>query len=151
MKSTKLTYWMTTALVAFFIGGGGVSQLLIPRGNGQGTVPVLRYPLYFFTILGFWKVLGAIAILVPKYPRLKEWAYAGIFFDLTGAAASCVAVGGYGAYGFHVIAPLAIAVLTVISWALRPESRKIGILFPKKGGTFADGAVPSSVQWERTS
>ena len=49
----------------------------------------LGYPMYFFAILGVWKVLGAIAILVPRFPRLKEWAYAGIFFDLTGAAASC--------------------------------------------------------------
>jgi hypothetical protein len=86
--------------------------------------------MYFFAILGFWKVLGAIAILVPRFPRLKEWAYAGIFFDLTGAAASCAAVGGYGVYAFHVIAPLILAMLTMVSWALRPESRIIGILFP---------------------
>jgi hypothetical protein len=92
-------------------------------------VPVLGYPLYFFAILGFWKVAGAIAILVPRFPRLKEWAYAGIFFDLTGAAVSCAAVGGYGAYGFHVIAPLLLTAFTVASWALRPQSRTIGILF----------------------
>jgi len=59
-------------------------------------------------------------------------AYAGIFFDLTGAAASCAAVGGYGAYGFHVIAPLIITGFTVASWALRPPSRTIGVLFPAK-------------------
>jgi hypothetical protein len=100
-------------------------------------VNILHYPSYFVTILGVWKVLGVIAILVPRFPRLKEWAYAGIFFDLTGAAASCAAVGGYGAYGFHVIAPLFIAGFTVASWALRPESRTIGILFPAKGGRSA--------------
>jgi hypothetical protein len=61
--------------------------------NPHGVVPELGYPMYFFAILGAWKVLGAIAILVPRFPRLKEWAYAGIFFDLTGAAASC-ACGG---------------------------------------------------------
>ena len=93
-KAKNIIYWTTTILVAFFIGSGGASQLAIPRGNGSSTVPLLGYPVYFFYILGFWKVLGAIAILVPRYPRLKEWAYAGIFFDLTGAAASCVAVGG---------------------------------------------------------
>ena len=93
---------------------------------------LLGYPLYFFHILGFWKVLGAIAILVP---RLKEWAYAGIFFDLTGAAASCVAVGGYGAYGFHVLAPLILAAFAMASWALRPASRIIGILIPAKNGS----------------
>ena len=96
---------------------------------------LLGYPLYFFPILGFWKILGAIAILVPRFPRLKEWAYAGIFFDLTGAAASNAAVGGYGVYAFHILAPLILAGLAVASWALRPESRKIGILFPAKNGT----------------
>jgi uncharacterized membrane protein YphA (DoxX/SURF4 family) len=130
MRAKNIAYWVTTGLVAFFIGGGGVGQLAQFRGNPQGTVPVLRYPMYFFAILGFWKILGAIAILVPRFPRLKEWAYAGIFFDLTGAAASCAAVGGYGAYAFHIIAPLVIAGLTVASWALRPPNRSIGVLFP---------------------
>jgi hypothetical protein len=102
MKSKNIAYWITTALVAFFIGSGGVSQVIQYLGNKHAVVPVLGYPMYFFAILGFWKVLGAIAILAPRYPRLKEWAYAGIFFDLTGAVASVIAVGGYGAYGFHV-------------------------------------------------
>jgi hypothetical protein len=86
--------------------------------------------MYFFGILGFWKALGAIAILAPGFARLKEWAYAGIFFDLTGAAASCVAVGVYGAYGFHVLAPLMLTGFTVSSWWLRPESRVVGVMFP---------------------
>jgi DoxX-like family len=133
-KAKNITYWTTTGLVAFFIGGGGVAQIGQYLGNPHGVVPVLGYPLYFFAILGFWKVLGAIAILVPRFPRLKEWAYAGIFFDLTGAAASVVAVGGYGVYAFHVIAPLVIAGLTVASWALRPQSRTIGVLFPVTNG-----------------
>ncbi len=128
-KARNVTYWTTTVLIAFFIGSGGLSQIIMSRGS-QGAVPLLGYPLYFFTILGSWKVLGAIAILVPRFPRLKEWAYAGIFFDLTGAAASCVAVRGYGAYGFHVIAPLILAGLTVASWALRPASRTVGVLIP---------------------
>jgi len=98
-------------------------------------VPVLGYPMYFFAILGVWKVLGAIAILVPRFPRLKEWAYAGIFFDLTGAAVSCAAVRGYGAYGFHVIAPLILTGFTVASWALRPPSRTVGVLFPATNRT----------------
>jgi hypothetical protein len=129
MNTKSVTYWIMTGLVAFFIGGGGLSQIWQYKVNPHGIVPVLGYPMYFFAILGFWKALGAIAILAPGFPRLKEWAYAGIFFDLTGAAASCVAVGGYGAYGFHVLAPLIIAGLTVASWALRPASRIIG-LFP---------------------
>jgi DoxX-like family len=129
-KTRTITYWTTTVLVAFFIGSGGASQVAQYLGNTHGVVAALGYPMYFFGILGFWKVLGAIAILVPRFPRLKEWAYAGIFFDLTGAAASCAAVGGYGVYAFHVIAPLILAMLTMASWALRPESRIIGILIP---------------------
>ena len=128
MKTKSIVYWAMTLLVAMPIGSGGVGQILQYRANPQGVVAELGYPTYFFAILGIWKVLGAIAILVPRFPRLKEWAYAGIFFDLTGAAASCAAVGGYGAYAFHVIAPLIITGFTVASWALRPESRKIGVL-----------------------
>jgi uncharacterized membrane protein YphA (DoxX/SURF4 family) len=135
MKAKTIVYWIMTILVAMPIGSGGVAQIWQFQANPHGFVPELGYPTYFFAILGFWKVLGAIAILVPRFPRLKEWAYAGIFFDLTGAAASCAAVGGYGAYGFHVIAPLILAGFTGASWALRPESRKIGILFPAKSGS----------------
>lgn len=137
MKAKSIVYWTTTILVAMPIGSGGVSQIFQYRANPHGVVPELGYPLYFFAILGFWKFLGAIAILAPRFPLLKEWAYAGIFFDLTGAAASCIAVGVYGAYGFHVIAPLIIAGFTVASWALRPDSRKIGILFPAKSNQAA--------------
>jgi hypothetical protein len=71
---------------------------------------------------------------MPRFPRLKEWAYAGIFFDLTGAAASVAAVGVYGVYAFHIVAPLVLAGLTVASWALRPENRTIGILIPATNG-----------------
>jgi hypothetical protein len=137
MKAKSIVYWTTTILVAMPIGSGGVTQIAQYLGNPHGVVPVLGYPTYFFAILGFWKVVGAIAILVPRFPRLKEWAYAGIFFDLTGAAASCAAVGGYGAYAFHVVAPLILTGLTVASWALRPPSRTIGILFPAKNGEAA--------------
>ena len=137
MKAKTIVYWTATILVALPIGSGGVAQLVQYLGNPNGVVPALLYPMYFFAILGVWKVLGAIAILVPRFPRLKEWAYAGIFFDLTGAAASCAAVGGYGAYAFHVIAPLIITGLTVASWALRAQSRTIGVLIPAKAGSAA--------------
>ena len=135
MKTKSIVYWTMTGLVAFFIGGGGLSQIWQYYANPHGVVPQLGYPMYFFAILGFWKFFGALTILVPRFPRLKEWAYAGIFFDLTGAAASCAAVGGYGAYGFHVIAPLVITGFTVASWALRPESRKIGVLISAASAT----------------
>jgi len=134
MKTKSILYWTMTILVAMPIGSGGVGQTIQFLANPHGVVPVLGYPMYFFAILGFWKVLGAIAILAPGFPRLKEWAYAGIFFDLTGAAASCAAVGGYGAYGFHVIAPLIITGFCMTSWALRPQSRVIGVLNPTKKG-----------------
>jgi uncharacterized membrane protein YphA (DoxX/SURF4 family) len=135
MKANSILYWTMTILVALPIGSGGVGQILQYQANPHGVVPVLGYPMYFFAILGVWKILGAIAILVPGFPRLKEWAYAGIFFDLTGAAASCAAVGGYGAYAFHVIAPLVITGFTVASWALRPDSRKIGVLFQPRNSS----------------
>lgn len=124
-KTRSVLYWTMTGLVAFFIGGGGASQIWQYRANPHGMVPELLYPMYFFLILGIWKVLGAIAILAPRFPLLKEWAYAGIFFDLTGAVASNAAVGGYGAYGFHIIAPLVITGFTAVSWALRPASRRL--------------------------
>jgi hypothetical protein len=128
MRPRKIAHWTTTVLIAFFIGSGGLSQIWLYRANPHGVVPILGYPTYFFAILGFWKAMGAIAILLPRYPRLKEWAYAGIFFDLTGATASCIAAGVYGAYAFHMIAPLLLTGLTVVSWALRPASRTTGIL-----------------------
>ena len=130
MRAKSIVYWITTVLVAFSMSGG-IAQLARVPGVVDGFVRVLGYPPYFVTILGFWKVAGAIAILVPGFPRLKEWAYAGIFFDLTGAAASSAAVGG-GA--FHILAPLVVAVLAVTSWALRPQSRVLGVLFPAKDG-----------------
>jgi uncharacterized membrane protein YphA (DoxX/SURF4 family) len=133
MKAKNIAYWAATVLVAVPIGSGGLTQVARLQQNVDGFVHVLGYPLYFVTVLGVWKVLGAIAILVPRFPRLKEWAYAGIFFDLTGAAASWVAVGGPGE-AFHIIAPLIIAGFAVASWALRPPSRIIGILFPPKTG-----------------
>jgi hypothetical protein len=126
-KTRNILYWTTTILIAFFIEGGGLAQVAHVKGTVDGFVHILGYPAYFVTILGVWKVLGPIAILVPRFPRLKEWAYAGIFFDLTGASASSAAVGGPA---FHIIVPLFLAGLTVASWALRPESRIIGTLIP---------------------
>jgi hypothetical protein len=130
-KTRTITYWIMTGLVAFFIGSGGIAQLMQYFASPHA-VAVLGYPMYFFAILGFWKFFGALTILVPGFPRLKEWAYAGIFFDLTGAAASNAMSGGYGAYGFHVIAPLIITGFMVASWALRPPSRTLGTIFPAK-------------------
>jgi len=133
-KLKVIGYWIITGLLVFAIGSGGVAELARLPTNVEGIVHVLGYALYFLTILGLWKVLGAIALLVPRFPRLKEWAYAGIFFNVTGAAASHAAVGDYDVYAFHVLVNLFLAVLVVASWALRPESRTLGVLFPAKTG-----------------
>ena len=125
MKAKSITYWTTTILVAFFMSGGIAQVLRLPQ-TIDGFHRVLGYPVYFVVILGVWKILGSIAILVPRFPRLKEWAYAGIFFDLTGAAVTNAAAADYGAYAFHIIAPLVITVLLIASWALRPPSRILG-------------------------
>jgi hypothetical protein len=141
MRGKTIAYWITTALVAFSMSGG-IAQMARVPGVVDGFVRILHYPLYFVVILGFWKAAGAIAILVPRFPRLKEWAYAGIFFDLTGAAVSNAAVGGSV---FHILAPLCVAVLAVTSWALRPESRTIGVLFPAKRQQAGIGARAANV------
>ena len=121
MKPKSMRYWVVTAMVAFFIGSGGAAELMRVPGTVEGLVH-LGYPVYFATIIGFWKVLGAIAILAPGFPRLKEWAYAGIFFNMTGAAATGVFV---GAAAWHVIVDLVLTAFTIASWALRPPSRRL--------------------------
>lgn len=82
----------------------------------------LGYPPYFAAMLGAWKLLGALAIAAPGFPRLKEWAYAGFAFDLIAAAASRAAVGDGAA---DIVAPLVFLALVVASWALRPASRRL--------------------------
>jgi hypothetical protein len=115
----SLAYWVCTGLVVFFIGSGGLAYAMNVPDVVQGVV-ALGFPVHFVVLLGVWKVLGSVAILVPGYPLLKEWAYAGIMFELTGAASTSVATGGEW---WHVAAPLSIAVLLASSWALRPRSR----------------------------
>jgi len=87
----------------------------------------LRYSVYLLTILGVWRLLGAIALLVPRVPRLKEWAYAGTFFIYVMAAVSWAACGGGQS---DIIGPLVFALLTLLSWALRPPSRTLGVILP---------------------
>jgi hypothetical protein len=108
-------------MVAFFIGSGGAAELARMPGNVQGLVQ-LGYPVYFVSIIGFWKVLGAITIMVPRFPRLKEWAYAGIFFNMTGAAATGMFT---HSAAWHVVVDLVLTALTIASWWLRPPSRRL--------------------------
>ncbi len=130
MKTKVIGYWVITAILVFNLLSGAVAELAQRKENVEGML-LLGYPLYFMMIIGVWKVLGTIALLVPRFPRLKEWAYAGIFFNMTGAAVSH-AVSGDAAW--HMIYTGALAVLAVASWALRPESRTLGVLFPARTG-----------------
>jgi len=82
----------------------------------------LGYPTYFISIIGVWKMLGIIAILIPGFKLLKEWAYAGIFFVMSGAVISHIASNDISA---QIVAPFSLAVFTVLSWYLRPADRKI--------------------------
>jgi len=129
-RARTIGYWVTTALVAFAIGSGGAAQLAHLPANVEGTLH-LGYPVYLLTILGVWKVLGTLAVLAPGLPRLKEWAYAGIFFDLTGAVASHAACGDAV---WHILAPAILAVLALASWALRPQTRMLDSLVGVRGG-----------------
>ncbi|MXQ53288.1 DoxX family protein [Shimazuella alba] len=126
-KGKTIAYWIVTVLLAISITLSGMGQLMKLGGNIE-LVESIGYPLYIMNILGVWKILGVIAIIVPGFPRLKEWAYAGIFFLMTGAALSHVFANDYGDYGFHIILPLFYAALNIASWALRPQSRLLGSL-----------------------
>lgn len=133
MNTQKIGYWATTGLVGFAFAAGGAADLSHSPEMLAGMAH-LGYPPYFVTILGIWKVLGAVAILLPGLPRLKEWAYAGIIFDLTGAAVSHGVMGdGAG----KVITPLVLTALAIASWALRPEGRILGRLGDASGSPAA--------------
>ena len=108
-------------ILSFCIFSGGLAQALLVKGVIQGFKP-LGYPMYFISLIGIWKMLGVIAILIPKFKLLKEWAYVGIFFTMTGAVISHIASNDVSV---QIIAPVVLAVFTVLSWYLRPASRKI--------------------------
>lgn len=115
-----IAYWILTVLVCLAMGMGGVMDLVQP-GDMKEQLKQMQMPLYFFSILGFWKVLGVIALLIPKCATLKEWAYAGFTFNLTGASA-CHYFAGHDAT--KIIVPLVIWGLVMASWWLRPASRR---------------------------
>jgi uncharacterized membrane protein YphA (DoxX/SURF4 family) len=117
----RVVYWVATALVAVAFVVPGVMHLVRAPHVAQDMAH-LGYPSYVLGILGTWKILGAVAIVAPGVPRLKEWAYAGMMFDLTGAAVSR-AVSGDGAS--MVIAPLLVAFMVLLSWRLRPTGRTL--------------------------
>src|SRR5713226_3574556 len=118
-KPKVIGYWVTTGLFAAAFLASGAAELASAPAAVASTL-ALGYPAYFLTILGVWKVLSAPALLAPRLPRLKEWAYAGIFFDLTGAAASHAISGDSPG---KIATPLVLLLIAAASWALRPPSR----------------------------
>jgi hypothetical protein len=130
-KKNKAIYWISTLWLALGMLATGTLQLVRAKAEGALAPPGvygithLGYPIYFLTILGVWKILGVVAVLIPKFPLLKEWTYAGFFFVMTGAAFSHIAV----ADPLKELVPsLLLLVLTVVSWYFRPADRKIPAL-----------------------
>lgn len=127
-KTNKIIYWISTLWLALGMVATGTLQLFKAKAEGALAPPGvygithLGYPVYFLTILGVWKILGVVALLIPKFPLLKEWAYAGFFFAMSGAIFSHIAVGDSVK---EDIPALLLLTLTVLSWYFRPADRKI--------------------------
>jgi hypothetical protein len=120
-KRNKIIYWIATAWLALGMLATGIVQLLQVKEE-TALMTQLGYPLYVLTILGSWKMLGVVAVLIPAFPLLKEWAYAGFFFAMSGAVFSHLAIGDAAS---SLFGPLLLLVLTVVSWYFRPAGRKI--------------------------
>lgn len=120
-KRNKIIYWISTVWLALGIVSTGLVQLFQNKEEVE-LMAQLGYPAYFLIILGVWKLLGAIAVIVPKFPRIKEWAYAGFFFVMTGAIISHLAV---GESVINILPALLLVVLTIVSWYFRPIDRKL--------------------------
>jgi uncharacterized membrane protein YphA (DoxX/SURF4 family) len=127
-KRNKIIYWVATIWLALGMLATGTLQLFKAKAEGALAPPgvwgitQLGYPVYFLTILGIWKILGVVALLIPKFPLLKEWAYAGFFFIMTGAVFSHIASGD----PVNELFPsLLLLILIVVSWYFRPADRKI--------------------------
>lgn len=127
-KRNKIIYWISTIWLALGMLATGTLQLFKVKAEGAVAPPGvdgithLGYPIYFLTILGIWKILGVVALLIPKFPLLKEWAYAGFFFAMSGAAFSHIALGDSM---YEIFPSLLLLFLTVVSWYFRPSDRKI--------------------------
>ncbi len=121
-KRNKIIYWIATGLLAFGMLQSGIFAVLRTK-QWVDLITPLGYPVYFLTILGTWKILGVIAILIPRFKLLKEWAYAGFFFAMTGALASHMASGDYSVKG--LIGPFFQIVFIILSWYFRPADRKM--------------------------
>jgi DoxX-like family len=114
-------YWSSTIVLALVLLSGGIADLARNPATAQGVLD-LGYPPLFLTILGTWKVLGAAALLAPRSPRLKEWAYAGSFFNFSGAVLSHLVA---GSAAFHITITGLFTIVTIASWWLRPKDRTL--------------------------
>ena len=129
-KRSKIIYWISTVWLALGMLATGIQQVMKVQLEealappGVYGIKELGYPLYFLTIIGIWKILGVVALLIPKFPLVKEWAYAGVFFLLTGAIFSHLAVGHPGGELFPAGLLL---ILTIVSWYFRPADRKTAV------------------------
>ena len=120
-KRDKIIYWIATLWLALGMAVTGGVQLTHQPADVE-LMARLGYPVYFLTILGTWKLLGVIAVLVPKFPLIKEWTYAGFFFAMSGAVFSHMAS---GSAALDYFGPALLIVLTVVSWYFRPADRKL--------------------------
>lgn len=120
-KRNRIIYWIATVWLALAMLAGGVQQVLHAKAFVDIFVH-LGYPLYFLYIVGIWKILGVIAILMPSFKLVKEWAYAGFFFAMSGGVLSHIAMGD--SIG-EIFPTLFLLILTVVSWYFRPTDRKI--------------------------
>lgn len=122
-KRNKVIYWIATLWLSLGMVSTAIVQLLKVKAEVEA-ITHLGYPVYFLTILGVWKILGVIAVLVPKCPVVKEWAYAGFFFSMSGAIISHLVSGDPVS---QIFPSLLLLVLTIISWYFRPPTRKVAI------------------------
>lgn len=121
-KKNKIIYWVATVFLAFGMSAQGLTQISHSEGYVEMIVVDLGYPTYFLNIIGFWKILGVVAILIPGFKLLKEWAYAGFFFVMSGAVFSHLAAGD----SVTTTVPALILLITIaVSWYSRPADRKI--------------------------
>ncbi|MEP6681624.1 MAG: DoxX family protein [Parafilimonas sp.] len=121
-KRNHIIYWIATGLLSFGMLASGLQQIFHAQAMINLVVP-LGYPLYFLYILGVWKVLGVTAILLPGFKLVKEWAYAGLFFVMTGALISHLASGDDSLK--EIIGPFMQTIFIILSWYFRPANRKI--------------------------
>ena len=121
-KRNKIIYWVATLWLALGMVSTGIVQFIKMKEEVEKTSLHLGYPTYFLTIIAVWKLLGVVAILIPKFPLVKEWAYAGFFFVMSGAIFSHIEMGDDAKEFFG---PTLLIVLTIVSWYFRPADRKL--------------------------